>query len=117
MNQRAKKPGLWSASWCASCASWALSGSASAGIVLMCVSFPLRLILGHGGLVGHGLFDRSIVAGRRRRGLDGRSLRRRLDALGRATLGGEPGIEGRFRNHFDSDRHEAVARAAQFAAL
>src|SRR5215217_7148256 len=38
MNQRTKKPGLWSASWCASCASCGLRFSASA-VVLMGQAF------------------------------------------------------------------------------
>src|SRR6476659_9552015 len=65
MNQRAKKPGLWSASWCA-WSSWAFSGRALAGMVLMGLYFRV-LILGRGGLIGGRLGRRRSSAGGDRR--------------------------------------------------
>src|SRR4051812_45597422 len=112
MNQRTKKPGLWSASWCASCASCGFKLRASAVVLIELSSL---LILRRRGLVGRGLLDRRLrlSSGRRRRGRSGGGLRaRRMAALGR-----DPLRELRRRGDLDADWHVAMARSAQLGAL
>src|SRR6476659_946679 len=110
MNQRAKKPGLWSASWCA-WSSWAFSGRALAGMVLMGLLFFRVLVLGRGGLIGCGLFGRRGGAGGDGHRRGGRAVGRRggLGARHGAALACDPLCELGRGNDLNGDRHEAVA--------
>src|SRR6476619_4664332 len=103
MNQRVKKPGLWSASWCASCASCFLRCSESAVVLIYLGS--LRLILRGRGLVGRGLLDGSC-------GGCGR-----LRAGHMSAVLADPLRELRLRHDLDRNRHEAVTCAAQLGTL
>src|SRR3954471_2607816 len=106
MNQRTKKPGLWSASSCASCASCGFKLRASAVVL---IELSLLLILRRRGLVGRGLLDGRLrlISGGRRRGRSGGGLRARRVA----ALRGDPLCELRRRGDLDADRHVAVARS------
>src|SRR6476469_6220472 len=113
MNQRVKKPGLWSASWCASCASCFLRCSESAVVLIYLGS--LRLILRGRGLVGRGLLDDRCSCGGCRRGSCGGCGRLRAGHM--SAVLADPLRELRLRHDLDRNRHEAVTCAAQLGTL